>query len=327
MGVIASAVLTNASADVVLGEPLPADRAHQSPDEAWWTGPLVAASASTLPQGHLLVEPYVTDLMKIGRFNANGTREDSPSSSAYGSFTYINYGVTDTLSTALVPRFEIVEASGAACSANIGVGDLSLQAQYGLSKYSDDRPVPTISVLITETLPTGKYDRLERREGEGLGDGAFTTELSIYTQYYSWLPTGRILRTRLNLSYAWSSAVALEGASVYGTPTGFRGGARPGRSTMFDAAGEYSVTRNWVVALDLVYQRTGVTRVEGEMRGGGLRSAYRVVSKAAENVSFAPGLEYNWNAKVGMIVGASVVAWGRNTEATVMPVAAINLFF
>ena len=327
MGVIASVAFTNASAGTVVGEPPPVDWTRQSLDEAWWTGPLVAASASTLPQGHLLVEPYVTDSIKIGQFNASGARQVSPPSSAYGSFTNINYGVTDKLSTAVVPRFEFVEAPGSACSSEIGAGDMSLQAQYGLSRYSEDRPVPTVSVLVTETLPTGKYDRLDRRAGDGLGDGAFTTELSIYTQYYSWLPAGRILRTRLNLSYTWSSAVALEGASVYGTSTGFRGEARPGRSSMADAAGEYSVTPNWVVALDLVYQRTGVTRVEGEMRGQGPPSAYRVVSKPGKNVSFAPGLEYNWNAKVGMIVGVSVVAWGRNTEAMVTPVAAINLFF
>jgi len=26
-------------------------------DDAWWTGPMLAPSASTLPQGHFLIEP------------------------------------------------------------------------------------------------------------------------------------------------------------------------------------------------------------------------------------------------------------------------------
>src|ERR1700720_1918925 len=32
---------------------------RQPLDDAWWTGPLLAPNASTLPQGHVLVEPYV----------------------------------------------------------------------------------------------------------------------------------------------------------------------------------------------------------------------------------------------------------------------------
>ena len=33
----------------------PSDR--QSLDDAWWTGPMLAPSAATLPQGHFLIEP------------------------------------------------------------------------------------------------------------------------------------------------------------------------------------------------------------------------------------------------------------------------------
>ncbi|MBV8805065.1 MAG: hypothetical protein JO042_08460, partial [Sinobacteraceae bacterium] len=35
---------------------------RQSRDDAWWTGPLLAASPVTLPQGHFLIEPYVFDV-------------------------------------------------------------------------------------------------------------------------------------------------------------------------------------------------------------------------------------------------------------------------
>ena len=29
----------------------------QSLDDAWWTGPMLAPSAATLPRGHFLIEP------------------------------------------------------------------------------------------------------------------------------------------------------------------------------------------------------------------------------------------------------------------------------
>jgi hypothetical protein len=98
---------------------------------------------------------------------------------------------------------------------------------------------------VQETLPTGEYDRLGDRPSDGLGSGAFTTTIALYTQSYLWMPNGRILRFRFNVIPAFSRSVNVEDASVYGTTTGFRGYAQPGRSIFLDAAGEYSLTRQW----------------------------------------------------------------------------------
>ena len=45
------------------------------------------------------------------------------------------------------------------------------------------------------------------------------------------------------------------------------------------------------------------------------------VSKA---VILAPAVEYNFNAQVGVIVGARIVPAGRNTTASVTPAIAVN---
>ena len=50
----------------------------QSREDAWWTGPMLAPSAATLPSGHMLIEPYLFDVMSDGRFDANGTRQSAP---------------------------------------------------------------------------------------------------------------------------------------------------------------------------------------------------------------------------------------------------------
>jgi len=57
------------------------------------------------------------------------------------------------------------------------------------------------------------------------------------------MPNGRILRVRLDLTYALSASAGVHDVSVYGTSSGFRGRAYPGDSFTADAAGEYSVTR------------------------------------------------------------------------------------
>src|SRR5262249_16104188 len=110
--------------------------------------------------------------------------------------------------------------------------------------------VPTTSVAVQETFPTGRYDRLGDRPSAGLGSGAYVTTLALSSQTYFWPPNGRILRMRLNVSQSFPGTVSVDDASVYGTVAGFRGQATPGRSLFLDAAWEYSLTRRWVLALD-----------------------------------------------------------------------------
>jgi hypothetical protein len=37
----------------------PSSLLRQALDNAWWTGPMLAPSAATLPRGHFLIEPYL----------------------------------------------------------------------------------------------------------------------------------------------------------------------------------------------------------------------------------------------------------------------------
>ena len=299
----------------------PAENApgRQTMDEAWWTGPLLAASASTLPQGHFLVEPYLFDVITYGRHDADGHRLSTPHQNDFGSQSYVLYGVTDRISAGVIPRFGYEKTSGGPNSTGLQVGDLTLQAQYRLTQFHEGSWVPTMSFVVGETLPTGKYDRLDQHPGDGFGAGAYTTLLSLYSQEYFWLGNGRILRMRLDLTYGLSSQVGLRGVSVYGTGAGFTGQAQPGDTFTADVSWEYSVTRNWVLALDVVYERDASTTVTG--------NTLRASSGTSRSVGFAPAVEYNFNSRIGIIAGARFIPIGRNTGISVTPVAALNMVF
>jgi hypothetical protein len=113
--------------------------------------------------------------------------------------------------------------------------------------------------------------------------------------------------------------------SVYGTDAGFSGHARPGDSWSITLAGEYSVTRNWVLALDLLYQHNDRTNLSGVDGDPGV--AVREHSPTSWRFGLAPAIEYNFSSRVGVIVGARWFAAGRNTEASFTPVAAINMVY
>ena len=140
--------------------------------------------------------------------------------------------------------------------------------------------------------------------------------LSLYTQTYFWMPNGRILRTRLNVSQQFSTGTSVSGVSVYGTEAGFIGRAKPGNVFTIDAAAEYSATRNWLLATDLVYTYDANTRLTAASGTTDLGDAH--------SVAFAPAIEYNWSSDVGLIAGIRLFPAGRNTSASIMPVFAIN---
>jgi hypothetical protein len=211
---------------------------RQSLDDAWWTGPMLAPSAATLPRGHFLIEPYLYDVIAT---HSNG----------FGSLMYLNYGLVDRVTVGLIPTAGFNKLSNGPSSSGIGLDDLTLQAQYRLTKFHVRSWIPTTSIAVQETLPTGKYNRLGNRPSDGLGSGAYTTTLALYSQTYFWLPNGRILRTRFNVSQGFSNNVNIEDVSVYGTEVSFRGRAKPGSSFFVNASWEYSLTRRWVLPLDV----------------------------------------------------------------------------
>jgi len=293
---------------------------RQAVSDAWWTGPILASGASTLPKGHALIEPYLYDAKPYGAIDGDGKRHDVPDADGFGSLTYLLYGVTDTFTAGVIPRFGYARTK-AGSSSGVQLGDFTVQGQYRLTQWKEGGRTPTISVLLQETLPTGRYDRLDDRPHDGFGSGAYATTLGVNSQTYFWTPNGRILRTRLNLAYTVSGHADVEGVSVYGTPTGFDGRAKPGDSFNVDLAFEYSITRQWVAALDLAWQRDASTKVSG-VDGAGVAYARR--SPVSQALILAPAVEYNFSPAVGVIMGARIVPAGRNVTASVTPVIAVN---
>ncbi len=284
---------------VLFTAPVLAQPAHEPLGDAWWTGPMLAPSAGTLPPGHWLVEPYVYDIKTAHADN-------------YGSRAYVIYGLLDRFSVGVIPILGLNDG--------IGLGDLTAQAQYRLTQFQPGSWVPTMSIVVQETFPTGTYDRLGTNTSNALGAGAYATTLGFYSQTYFWMPNGRILRARLDLSQVvYSTKVHVDDVSVYGTGPGFLGHALPGLSSSADLAAEYSATQRWVLALDAAYGWNGDTRVDGDN--------VQLHSGWSESLALAPAVEYNMSSRIGVLLGVRFIDIGRNTTHSVSPALAVNMVY
>ena len=322
---VLAAAFSNACASAGEAEPTPCGERHPMND-AWFTGPMLANTAATAPRGHSLVEPYLYDVTTQGSYGANGQRHSVPHANSYGSLTYVIYGLTDKVGFGVIPTAGYNTVSNGPSSTGPGVGDWTLQLQRRLTQFEPCGWLPTISVAVQQTMPTGEYDRLGNRPSNGLGAGAWTTNPEILSQMYFWMPHHRILRMRLNVADAFSARVSVQGASVYGTAAGFRGTAQPGSSLSIDAAWEYSVTRSWVLALDATYRNTGNTRITGSYAQSAAQAAANVSLNSgwSDAYGLAPAVEYSWKPYLGVLLGVRLIPAGHNTADTITPAIAIN---
>jgi hypothetical protein len=297
---------------------------RQSMADAWWTGPLLAPSANTLPQGHILIEPYLYDVTVQGFYNSTGTRVSAPHANEFGSLTYFNYGLFNKFTVGVIPVFGYNEVSQGLNSSGIEVGDLDVQAQYRLRLFREGSWLPTTSINVQESLPVGKYNDLGDHPANGLGSGAYATTLGLYMQSFFWMPNGRILRMRFNVTQAFSHSTSVQDVSVYGTTQGFRGHASPGATFFLDLAAEYSITRHWVLAGDAVYRHQYNTAVSGYNISDPATSVF-LNSGPSQYFGFAPAFEYNFTSKVGFIGGVRIFPAGKNTTDSITPVIAVNI--
>lgn len=262
-------------------------------DEAWFTGSLNSTGATALPEGHFLAEPYL-----LGE------------SHRAVSMNLLLYGVTDDLTIGLIPRLSWRDRAQ--------IGDLTARLQYRFTAYDEASGMPSLAMVVNQTFPTGRYDDLDRGGTDGAGGGAYLTQFGLLGDEYVTV-AGRPLRLRLNLSYGVSTSVGLANRSVYGTPDGFAGRARPG--LVYDAtlAFEYSLTTRWALALDFSYDRSDSTRIDGPN--------FHAASRIGQSADLVPAVEYNFTAYTGLIVGVQLPTWQRDVPRVVVPIAALNCVF
>lgn len=274
---------------------------------ARWTGPLLASTAETLPQGHFYTEPYFFDVISGGDHNP-------------GSSGFYQYGLLDNFTVGVQPFFSLGTTR---FNRSLAIGDFKLVSQVRVSHFTPEQRVPSVAIVMNLLLPTGKDDRLGALK-QGHGSGAFAPEIGVNVQHYFLLKNGRLLRARVNILKDFPLRHGVTGRSVFGTGPDFRGRAMPGSKTTLIAGVEYSLTKEWVLAFDVERDQWGRTRVAGRDDSG---AEVKHISPVSWNIGFAPAVEYNWSATAGVIAGVWIVPKGHNTQSSVTPAIAIQRFW
>jgi hypothetical protein len=174
---------------------------------------------------------------------------------------------------------------------------------------------PGIKLAVREIFPTGNFQYLHPRKlgTDETGLGTFATQFNLIFYKVFHVYGHHWLSTTVSAEYTVNTPVHVHGFNVYGGGFGANGKALPGNQFQGIVSFEYTLNRNWALALDGVFVHTDATLfygIPGVTFAGTLANEGQ---PSSEQWSFAPALEYNWSDRLGIIAGCWISAWGRNS--------------
>lgn len=308
---------------------MPAQPPEPSPTGPWLTGPLIIPVPAVIPYGDFEIQSYLYFTTNTGTYNSNWDSVSAPHN--FFSFNpqfQCFFGLTPWCDIVFIPQFAYNTIDG---QHSTHFGDLPIGLDFQLLDPSATPYFPGIKFTIKETFPTGNFQRLNPHklmaDQTGAGTFASTFNVVLYKVYH--ICDRHWLSTTYSAAYTINSPVNVHGFNTYGGGFGTKGKVMPGNSFQGIVSFEYTLTQNWVLALDNIYTHTDATQFCGNPgsnapdSGVGVPSSGTGVSvsvpvatigtPSSEQVSFAPAIEYNFSSHFGIIAGCWFTAWGRNS--------------
>lgn len=304
---------------------------HKNPNLAipqpWFTGPLIAQSATVVTLGHTNFEPYIFATDNCAIYNNHWKSVNQSDFWSINSPLPLWVGLASFADLIVQPTVMWNRTQNASSWA---FGDLTagleFQALWGAN--SPGKWWPSIKLAIWEIFPTGKYRKspFHKKLTDLGGMGAYTTQFWFMAGNVEHVYGDHFFRWELNASYTVSSRVHVKGFNAYGGGFGTDGTVTPNRIFEFDLGMEYSLTQNWALAMDVGGSLKNSAHFHGTP---GVTASGAIASNAppaSAQFSIAPAIEYNFSANLGLIAGVWMTVAGRNSTKFYSGSIALNYY-
>lgn len=286
-------------------------------DLPWFTGPLFTPSARLVEKGHVNIEPYILWREINGHYDNNWNASSTPKINQIITELPIKWGIADkfNISFLFTSQYKWNKKTSSA-----GLGDFVATLEYQL--YNNKSNEFAIKVYLQEIFPTGKYRKLHATKmgTDSFGGGSFITIAGITFSKLFHLNNNHYLKTRLNIAETFPSEVHVKGINSYGGDPSTNGKVFPGNTFAVLFGAEYTLTKNWVLAIDIISLFSSKTRFKGN-------TLLPVNHPSSAQFTAAPAIEYNFSQTIGIIAGPWFTFAGRNSDRFHGFVAALNWYF
>ena len=183
----------------------------------------------------------------------------------------------------------------------------------GLQLHQQDVSWPNIKLSYHQLLPTGKYKNLNPRKKntDSSGEGSYAGTLALGMSKMMHMTTHHYLNATCGVGVTWFSPVEVNGYNAYSDQKEMAGQIRIGTALQISGSAEYTVTQRFGIACDVQYNHTAELNFSGKITGNQIAVDQKIAPSTRE-VVVAPALEYNFNERMGIIVGMACSVWGKN---------------
>lgn len=280
----------------------------------WLTGPLIAPVGTAVPYGNFVIKSYIYCTVNKGPFN-----EDWEFIAPEGNFTSVNaqfpcyFGLTPWCDLNVIPQFFY---NTTASQHSVYLGDLTVGLDFQLMSADLTLYFPGIKFAIREVFPTGTFQFLHPRKlyTDLTGAGTFATQFDLIFYKLFHLYDLHWLSTTFSAQCTVNTPIHVHGFNAYGGGFGTNGMALVGSRFQGIASFEFTLNKNWALALDTVYVYKDATQFYG-MSGISFAGTFaRVGDTFSEQLQLAPAIEYNFSRNLGLIAGCWFSIWERNCQ-------------
>lgn len=278
----------------------------------WFTGSLLAPSGTVVKKGHTAIQPYFFVSCDTGRYDKNWKTQSLDPFWTIDALIYMFFGVTDRIDFQFITQ---VVYNVTKNQSSLNFGDMLAGFDFQLV---DPRAgwFPGVKLAIREIFPSGKYeefDQISLLGTEFSGFGSFITDLSLVFYKVFPIKNHHFLSTTFTLEYAIPFSTHVSGFNAFGGSEDTFGRVVPGNIFITTVSFEYSLSQNWVLALDSMYIHTNRDHFSGKRGMDPLGNPAIVGNASSEQIVFAPAIEYNFCSNFGIIGGLWFSALGRNS--------------
>ncbi|MEX0961329.1 MAG: hypothetical protein WDZ28_00520 [Simkaniaceae bacterium] len=278
----------------------------------WYAGPLITGGYTNMTPGFANIQPYIYFTNTYAEFDKNRNSKNIKDIYTISPLYLFQTGITNWLDTSMTVS-AVFNNQGSNWASNIG----DTTWGFGIQLYRESPYIPGFRGTVTQTFPTGKYEKLDpKKEGiDATGGGAYTTTFGLNFGKVIWqLNPLHPFAVRFNINYTITAPTNVKEFNVFGGGFGTDGKIKPGNTFNTNFGIEYSITQKWVAALDVVYDYTNSSNFSGRKGVDVNGQEASLGAPSSSQLSFAPAIEYNPSSTFGYVGGVWFTGCGRNSS-------------
>jgi hypothetical protein len=280
--------------------------------EPLYTGSLLTPSADCVAKGSFNVQPYLYIHDEHRFFDSSWHKHSGSEVFSILTSALFQYGLTKFIDLTITPN-AIYQKKDHVDSFQFA--DISMGLGFQILKDKKHTYIPSLRIYIAETFPTGKYQKLNPKKlwTDAAGSGSYITKFELIMSKITYFIKYHPIRFRLASNYSFPTTVKIKDFNSYGGGYKTDGKVKPPSIFELYFSFEFSLTKKWVVANDLLYHHTTKSTFSGIPGITTLGKTAKNYNGSTEQISIAPAIEYNFSKNGGVLAGVWFPLMGKNT--------------